>query len=165
MEINLVYVKDKGPVAHIWDYLKNRSDHALCGHGYQDPLVLEGSGRPRAVCRACQMLSPQAEVVQWREIAEELETWPDDYEILRAEYESLWAEYEGLWNTYEKLWIHSENQRREIRNLRTRYEPAAKKKPPQKKPPPPPKQQRFSSQVRAGSRESPWKRPRVRLFG
>ncbi|BCO83712.1 hypothetical protein MINTM011_20470 [Mycobacterium paraintracellulare] len=164
MEIDLVYVKDKGPVAHIWDYLKDRTDHALCGHGYQDPLVIEERGRPRAVCRACQALSPRAEVVQWREIAEELQTWPDDYEALRIEYENLWAEYEDLWNTYQKLWTHSENQRREIRNLRAKDGRPAKK-PSQKRPPRPPKQQKFSSGVRASSRESPRKRPRVRLYG
>jgi hypothetical protein len=164
MEIDLVYVKDKGPAAHIWDYLRTRRDHALCGHGYQEPVVLEESGRPRAVCRACQALSPQAEAARWQEIAEELQPWPDDYETLRVEYESLWTEHEDLWNKYEKLWTHSENQRREIRNLRAKHEPGVKKKRPQKEPPPPPKRQKFSSQTRTG-RGSPWKRPRVTLFG
>ena len=161
MEIDLVYVKDKGPAAHIWDYLKNRSDHALCGHGYLDPILLEEVGRPRAVCRACQALTPRAKAAIWREIAEESSS---EYETLWTEYEDLWAHYESLLTEYDRLQKHSDNQRREIRNLRAKWEPLTKQTRLQGKPTPPPKKEKFSRRVRPGN-ESPRKRPRVRLLG
>jgi hypothetical protein len=161
MEMELVYVRDKGPAAHIWDYLKNRSDYALCGKGYRDPVLLEQAGRPRAVCRACQALSPRAEAAAWRSIAEE---FPSELEDLRREYEDLWNHYENLHAEFARLWTHSDNQRQEIRNLRAKWEPLIKEKLPQRTPPPPEKRKNFFSQVRAEP-ESPRKRPRVRVIG
>ena len=98
MELQVLYVKHKAPAAHIWDYLKNRSDYALCGHPYANPVQLpEEDGRPNRVCRACEALAPKAEAKAWQEIAEELNEFS-------TEYENLWTEYEGLWTDYEKLW-------------------------------------------------------------
>src|SRR5690625_4724527 len=103
MDIALVYVRDKASAAHIWDYVGERQDHALCGHPYQDPIVLDGPGRPRAVCRACQALSASAEAARWREIAEEFHQYVDHYEDLWHEYEKLWEEYETLWHEHSDL--------------------------------------------------------------
>jgi hypothetical protein len=95
MELQIFYVRDKAPAAHIWDYLKDRSDHALCGHGYVHPVELGEVSRPRSVCRGCQALAPKAEAMRWREIAEqtaaELTQSSMEYHNLGAEYEELWT--------------------------------------------------------------------------
>jgi hypothetical protein len=68
------YVRDKGSaVAHHWDYLRSRTDHALCGHPYQG-ATWEGEDRPRAVCRACQAVLPRFDARWWRSRAEALQT-------------------------------------------------------------------------------------------
>src|SRR6478609_1048958 len=80
------YVRDKGSaVAHHWDYLRSRTDHALCGHAYQG-AVWEGEDRPRAVCRACQALLPSHEARWWRAKAEAL---MEEVELLGLEAERL----------------------------------------------------------------------------
>jgi len=162
MGIVLEYVKDRAAAAHIWDYIRNRPDHALCGHPYTDPVVLEESGRPRAVCRACQELSPRAEATLWRAEAEELEEFSATYERL---YEDLWKQYEELHRNFENLSRHSENQRAEIRNLRSKLKPG---KPKTKRPPKPPPQVERRARIPGRvefPHESPRKRPRVRLRG
>lgn len=170
MEIVLEYVKDRAAAAHIWDYIRERPDHALCGHPYVDPVVLDGPGRPRAVCRACQDQSPRVEALLWRakaeefeEVSTEWESFLPDYECLHDAYESLWKEYDGLYKEYEKLVRHSDNQRREIRNLRAKLSPGTPtRKQPRKHPeqvdwrPKPPRRIEFPY-------EPPRKRPRVTL--
>jgi hypothetical protein len=122
MELQLVYVRDKAPAVHIWDYLKDRPDHALCGHAYQDPLILEDANRPRSVCGACQALSPKAEAIYWRAIAEELQEYPQDYEELWADYELLRAEYDSLWTKYEKTFRDYEYYLSRYESLRAKTE-------------------------------------------
>ena len=58
------YVRDGASrgVSHHWDYLNDRATHGLCGHGYGE-ILMEGTDRPQRVCRACQVLLPQAETV------------------------------------------------------------------------------------------------------
>jgi hypothetical protein len=101
------YVRDKGSaVAHHWDYLRSRTDYALCGHPYQAP-VWEGEDRPRAVCRACQELLPPHEARWWRTKAE----------ALQAELESLRLDTEALRTRVAELERHVDNQRSQLRHL------------------------------------------------
>jgi len=110
----LFYVRDKAPTAHVWDYLKNRCDHALCGHGYVAPLELGEIPRPRSVCRGCRTLVPRVEAKQWRAIAERTAA---DLSESRDDYDGLWTDYEQLWTAYQESLTHADNQRREIRRL------------------------------------------------
>lgn len=101
------YVRDKGSrVAHHWDYARDRTDHALCGYAYQEP-VWEGTVRPRAVCRACQELLPAHEVRWWRQKAE----------TLQAELDSLTQETDALTARVGELENHVAHQRRELSRL------------------------------------------------
>lgn len=168
MEMLLYYVRDKAPAAHIWDYLKNRSDRGLCGHQFLDPEDLGEVPRPRSVCRACQELAPKAEAVRWRELAEqtaeELHEWSVDYEDLRVRYNSLLSEYEELWASYEHVQRHCDNQRAEIRRLqsgRSKRTPPPRNKQPKK---PSARRQRSGNHVNL-NQSSTGKRPRVTLFG
>ncbi|WP_157546174.1 hypothetical protein [Mycobacterium sp. IS-1742] len=108
------YVRDKGAAAHHWDYLKNRNDHALCGHAFEAPVDLGYVARPKAVCRACQALLPRADGVLWREIAERLDT-----------------ELAETRRRLEQVEVHAENQRRALRQFNE-----AKKRSPRRQPPP-----------------------------
>ena len=68
------YVRDQSsPVAHHWDYSKDRATHALCGHQYQGEIRYEGSDRPQSVCRKCQDALPTYEAGSWRRLAESLD--------------------------------------------------------------------------------------------
>jgi len=101
------YVRDKGSaVAHHWDYLRSRSDHALCGHPYEAP-VWEGEDRPRAVCRACQALLPAHEAGWWRRKAE----------AIQSEFDSLRPETDDLRKRVAELEKHIDNQRSQLRHL------------------------------------------------
>jgi len=101
------FVRDKGsPVAHHWDYVRSRADHALCGHPYQAP-VWEGEDRPRAVCRACQALLPPHEARWWRTRAE----------ALQKESESMRLEAEGLRTRLAELERQVAIQRSQLRQL------------------------------------------------
>jgi hypothetical protein len=161
MELRFFYVRDKSPVAHHWDYLRNRPDHALCGHGFEDPVALGEVSRPRAVCRACQARLPTAEAQWWRETAEEAaaeleELWAD-YEKLWTDYERVWAEYGKLAADYERLEKHADNQRREIRKLH-------KKGHPTKKPSRPRVTTGLSPRVAAPVKKRPRKPPPIKVF-
>lgn len=104
------YVRDKGSaIAHHWDYVRSRKDHALCGHPYRSP-VWEGEDRPRAVCRACQALLPPHEARWWRTRAQ----------AALAELESLSLETEHLRARVAELEQRVENQRRQLRQLNRR---------------------------------------------
>ncbi|EFG78005.1 hypothetical protein HMPREF0591_2074 [Mycobacterium parascrofulaceum ATCC BAA-614] len=173
MKLRYHYVRDKSAVAHHWDYLRDRHDHALCGHGYKDPVDLKGASRPRAVCRACQALLPQAEAQWWqkaaKEGAEQLKSLSADYAKLWADYEDLsadnqyaWSEYEKLWSEYEKLWAqcekieaHADNQRREIRALLEKIRQSSTDRTRQNGP--------LSPRVGAPSKKRPRKPPPIRV--
>lgn len=160
MDLPIFYVRDRAPAAHIWDYLQNRSDHALCGHGYVHPSDLGEVTRPRSVCRGCQALAPKAEAMRWRQLAEE--TTAELTESLTA-YDNLWREYEKLWTAYQQSVTHAENQRREIRGLQTRQST----KNSTKKGTNPRKAQATRSPLGVDLPRVPssGKRPRVKLFG
>lgn len=101
------YVRDKGSaVAHHWDYLRLRADHALCGHPFVAP-VWEGEDRPRAVCRASQGLLPAHEADWWRRKAEAIQSQPA----------SLRPETDALRERVTELEKHVDNQRSHLRHL------------------------------------------------
>ena len=133
-EACLRYVKDKGAVVHIWDYLKDRQDHALCGHPYIEPTDLdERPSVPRRLCRKCRALIPRAESIRFREDADNYAQYARD---LQVEYDRLRREYEVLWSSYEWWITHSKYQREEIANLIRTWRP----KKWDDRPPPPPRQ-------------------------
>jgi hypothetical protein len=49
MDAPIRYVRDKAAAAHIRDHLSERSDRALCGHFYNEPIELKQGVRPRSV--------------------------------------------------------------------------------------------------------------------
>lgn len=101
------YVRDKGSaIAHHWDYLRGRNDHALCGHPYRG-ATWEGEDRPRSVCRACQAMLPAHEARWWKARAE----------VLQDELDFLVSEAQGLRAEIVKLKKHAENQRQQLRQL------------------------------------------------
>ena len=68
------YVRSTGSrVAHHWDYRRDRSTHALCGHPYGE-ILYEGPVRPRAVCSDCQAAAAPYELRFYRARAKDLET-------------------------------------------------------------------------------------------
>lgn len=70
MEPPFYYVRDSAsPVAHHWDYLRDRRATALCGQQYLDEIRWEGTERPAKVCRRCQDVLPRFEAVWWRKAA------------------------------------------------------------------------------------------------
>jgi hypothetical protein len=71
MEPEYWFVRDAGSgSAHHWDYIRNRSTIALCGHAFSE-IASQGPDRPKRVCRACQELLPVYHAQWWREAAEE----------------------------------------------------------------------------------------------
>lgn len=126
MRLRFRYVRDRSAIAHIWDYIKGRQDHALCGHGYEDPVELQTGERPRRVCRACQALMSQAEAVLWRKAAEEAiaskRKSGREYTSLSAEYEALWSEYEVYAVDYESLRTDYEDLYNQYEELRVDYD-------------------------------------------
>jgi hypothetical protein len=67
------FVRDKGSrVAHHWDYERDRTNHALCGHEYEGEILFEGGMQPSRVCRACQEALPRFEAKWWRGVAQKL---------------------------------------------------------------------------------------------
>ena len=82
-----VYVREKAsPAAHHLDYLNDRADEALCGHGYLDPITLGEVTRPKAVCRACQARLPEYHAKWWREQFRALNS---EHQALRLKYRKL----------------------------------------------------------------------------
>ena len=137
MEPPNFYVREKSsPVAHHWDYLRDRADTALCGHGYVDPITLGEVPRPRSVCRSCQARLPEWEARWWRQRAEEV-------------YEKL----EALRKVYDRLAVHADNQRRQLRILQD----GRRSRRVGKVVPPPEKPKRLSPRV---SQPAKKKRPR-----
>lgn len=101
MELPYFYVREKSSTAaHHWDYLRDRADSALCGHGYVDPITLGEVPRPKSVCRACQARLPEWEAKWWRQQAE-------------GSSEKL----ADLQKKYDGLAVHADNQQRQLRNL------------------------------------------------
>lgn len=101
MEPPYFYVRDRpASAAHHWDYLGDRPDQALCGHGYKDPITLGEVDRPRAVCRACQALLPKYELAWWR-----------------AKAENKASALDELHTKFEALQEHADNQRNQLRQL------------------------------------------------
>jgi hypothetical protein len=81
MEPEYYYVRDtSSKAAHHWDYLRNRSSRALCGHEYVGPIAYEGPDRPRSVCRACQAALPTYGERWWRDVAKSTQTQLDEIE-------------------------------------------------------------------------------------
>ena len=167
MEILLYYVRDKGPAAHIWDYVEDQNDRALCGHRYTSPIDLGEVPRPRRVCRKCQSLAPKAEAILWREAAnqanKEIALWYRDYENLRTEYNDLVEEYEKLRAAYARTHEHAENQRKELNKLHRGR--SNRRLPPENRARKPKKSNRDTKPFVNLSRDPSGKRPRVRLLG
>lgn len=107
MELRFRYIRDRAAVAHIWDHIDDRPDHALCGHAYQDPVELDEGRRPVRVCRGCQLLLPKAEAVLWRQLAldsaKALRKSKRDARRFESEYRTLWIDYESYATDYEVL--------------------------------------------------------------
>lgn len=104
------YVRDAGSrVAHHWDYTRDRSDRALCGHHYARP-VWEGTDRPRWVCRACQDLVAPHEARWWRQRAEDLQ----------IEVNGLNARVQDLQKRLNRLGNELSEQRRVVKDLKRR---------------------------------------------
>jgi hypothetical protein len=126
MDAPIRYVRDKAAAAHIWDHLSERSDRALCGHFYNQPIELKQGTRPRSVCRACQALQARAEAVVWRGVAEEASRSARrsarDYRRLVDEYEALWVSYEDYTTGYETLRTDYERFDVEYEKLWASYE-------------------------------------------
>lgn len=114
MEPPYFYVREKSaPAAHHWDYLRDRSTSALCGHEYVDPITLGEIPRPRSVCRGC-----QARLCEWETI-----WWRDQYHTASSELGELRLKY-------DELKKHSANQRKKLSELhRLRAQEVKKKKP------------------------------------
>jgi hypothetical protein len=153
----LRYIKDKGAIVHIWDYRRDRQDHALCGHGYENPTELnERRTTPKRLCSNCRVLAPVAEAISSSQDAEVNAQYARELEV---EYERLWREYSALWVDYEWWVRHSDNQREEIANLHRTWRP---KKWDDRSPPPPRKLSQGAGPISPGGRP-PDGRPRVTL--
>jgi hypothetical protein len=64
------FVRDRASrVAHHWDYERERTTRALCGHEYAGEILFEGGEQPSRVCRSCQQLLPPFEARWWRDSA------------------------------------------------------------------------------------------------
>lgn len=64
------FVRDRASrVAHHWDYERERTTRALCGHEYAGEILFEGAEQPSRVCRSCQQLLPPFEARWWRDAA------------------------------------------------------------------------------------------------
>jgi hypothetical protein len=75
-----VYVRDRTSfAAHHRDYLNDRSDEALCGHKYVDPITVGETGRPSDVCPACDARVSEYHARWWR----------DQYRAANSELEAL----------------------------------------------------------------------------
>lgn len=106
------YVRDKGmAAAHHWDYLRDKADEALCGHGYKDPVTLGEIPRPRQVCRACQDRLWEYHAAWWSKRAEELESHA---RTLDARLQTAHAELLALRSKFDELQKHSTNQRKTL---------------------------------------------------
>jgi hypothetical protein len=100
-EPTYIYIRDRtSTAAHHWDYLNDRSDQALCGHGYVDPITLEEVPRPSAVCGACQARLPEYHA-QW---------WRDQLQAANVQLEELRLKC-------RKLEERSDNQRKQLSTL------------------------------------------------
>ncbi|WP_133058792.1 hypothetical protein, partial [Mycolicibacterium peregrinum] len=89
MEPPFYFVRDSASrVAHHWDYLRNRTATALCGHDYRGEIRWEGDARPAKVCRSCQDVLPQFEAKWWRQGARRIEIHRDRLEKRNAEIEN-----------------------------------------------------------------------------
>ncbi|WP_131811356.1 hypothetical protein [Mycolicibacterium monacense] len=129
MEPPFFYVRERSwPAAHHWDYLRDRSDHALCGHGYEDPITLGEIPRPKAVCRRCQALLPIYEAKWWREQAEAAVKEADanraqsvelaeQAELHHRAADRAAEERDALQAKYDALVVHADNQRQKLREL------------------------------------------------
>jgi hypothetical protein len=102
-----VYVRDRTSfAAHHRDYLNDRSDEALCGHKYVDPIAVGETGRPSDVCPACDARVSEYHARWWR----------DQYRAANSELEALRA-------NYRKLKEHSDHQRTKLSELQNRAHP------------------------------------------
>ncbi len=105
------YVRERtSPAAHHWDYLNDRTDEALCGHGYDDPITLGEVTRPKSVCRACQGRLHEYHAKWWREQSQ----------AVSSELEELRAQLDELGARYRKLVEHSNNQRTHLATLQSK---------------------------------------------
>lgn len=98
------YVRDTGSrVAHHWDYTRNRTDHALCGHPYSGTNPWESTERPRALCLACQAL-----------------TGPRELSWLKSAVERMKDEHRQLTERCQAQELELRNLRRKTENQRVR---------------------------------------------
>jgi hypothetical protein len=106
-----VYVRDRtSPAAHHRDYLNDRSDEALCGHRFVDPVTLGETGRPSAVCGPCDARLPDYHLRWWR-----------------GQYQAANSELAELRVKYRKLKERSDHQRSKLSELQ-RTVPEVKQK-------------------------------------
>ncbi|MFM8858218.1 MAG: hypothetical protein ACKOI2_13670 [Actinomycetota bacterium] len=109
------YVRDKGmAAAHHWDYLTDRNDEALCGHGFEDPVTLGDIPRPRQVCKSCQARLPEYHADWWRARAKALQS---DLRLRSGELQFAQSEIANLKNRVHDLEKRSEHQRENIAGL------------------------------------------------
>lgn len=112
------YVRDKGKAAaHHWDYITDRSDHALCGHAYEDPSTLGEVARPKQVCRACQDRLPEYLAVWWQKKAHAL---IGERRSVESELQVALANLEAVKSELDALQKHSDNQRRTLAALQNK---------------------------------------------
>ena len=139
MEPPYFYVREKSAAtAHHWDYLRDRANTALCGHGYVDPITLGEVARPRSVCRACQARLSEWEAKWWRQRADEIS---EELGVLRR--------------AYDELAIKVDNQRRQLRNPQE----ARRNRKSDKAGPSPQKTQRLSPRVSQSAKKERIRQP------
>ncbi|AGP63472.1 hypothetical protein OEM_19370 [Mycobacterium intracellulare subsp. yongonense 05-1390] len=101
------YVRDRSSsAAHHRDYLHDRSDDALCGRKFIDPVTVEDHDQPSDVYPACAARVSEYHARWWR----------DQYRAAKSELEALQAHY-------HELKVHSDNQRRTLSELQNRARP------------------------------------------
>jgi hypothetical protein len=73
-------------VVHHQNYLDHRNDHALCGLAFDNPVPLDPTFRPAAVCPDCEAKLAEYHLRWWRETAE---TMAKELDELRVKYREL----------------------------------------------------------------------------
>ena len=162
------FVRDKSSrVAHHWDYLRSRDDHALCGSIYRVAIAWHGEQRPRAVCRECQARVPEFDAQWWRDLAEsrdsEIEHLNQLVHQLKSEVsetDDLKTRVASLVSENEALKDRVDNQRRALAGLNKarvpgQSAPSTKKKSQTSIPKPKAKKVQQSTKAKPGHRQPP----------
>lgn len=131
MEPPYYFVRDRGSrTAHHWDYERDRSTRALCGHEYEDEIIFEGPERPSRVCRACTEELPRFEARWWRDeaiktaahCAQLQERWANahrDVQVSRTQIEKLTYQLGRAEERIGALEAKIANQRKNLNDLQS----------------------------------------------